>query len=106
VKEKVRIERARVDAYARGACDKTRVAQVLSDSITKQRLGQVVKPPDASKTLKKTGAVLLLTPDPVTAIPGAALLGAGYAMKGREAMSIEGLIRETKKTLKDLQECL
>lgn len=103
VKEQARLAKARVGAYARRAGDRTLVAKELSDPATSRTLRRAVSPPDASKSLKKAGVLLLLTPDPITAIPGAALVGAGFIMKSREAMSIEALLRETKKTMRDLE---
>jgi hypothetical protein len=53
--------------------------------------------------------VLLVTPDPFSGIPGAALLGASYAVRGREAANLQSLASETARAarmIRDLQSLL
>ena len=84
----------------------TQVARSLSNTETKKRLGQVVKPNSVSKTLKKAGLAVLLSPDPlgpIADIPGVVLLSASYVMKKGEPESIESVFKATRSMLRELQ---
>jgi hypothetical protein len=78
------------------------VAKCLGDGETRDGLRQVVKPNSISKTMRKAGIGLLLAPDPVTAVPGAILLGASLAMRGREPLSPASVLNETRKLLAEI----
>jgi hypothetical protein len=104
MKDEVRLAKARVGAFARTSQDRTNVATSIADPATREKLKMVVKPPNISGTLRKAGIVLLLTPDPFTAIPGTALLGASYAMKRRQAADLGSLARETARTMQSIRE--
>jgi hypothetical protein len=78
------------------------VAKVLADGATRDGLRQVVKPNSISKTMRKAGIGLVLAPDPITAVPGAILLGASLAMRGREPMSPVSVLNETRKLLAEI----
>lgn len=78
----------------------------LSNTETKKSLNQVVKPNSISRTLRKVGVAVLLSPDPlgpIADIPGAVLLGASYAMKKGEPEGIESVFKETRSMLRELQ---
>jgi hypothetical protein len=78
----------------------------LSNTETKKSLNQVVKPNSVSKTLRKVGVAVLLSPDPlgpIADIPGAVLLGASYAMKKGEPESIASVFKETQSMLRELE---
>lgn len=53
--------------------------------------------------LRNTGIALLVAPDPITDIPGLALLVASHIVKKREAVSLNTLSLEFRKTMKELQ---
>jgi len=94
-------------SLVRTSHDRAQVARSLSTTETKERLGQVVKPNSISRTLRKAGVAVLLSPDPlgpIADIPGAVLLGASYMMKKGEPESAESLLRATRSMLRDLQE--
>jgi hypothetical protein len=78
------------------------VAKVLADGATRDGLRQVVKPNSISKTMRKVGIGLVLAPDPITAVPGAILLGASLVMRGREPMSPASVVNETRKLLAEI----
>jgi hypothetical protein len=103
MREQARLAKARVSAYARTSHDRLGTAASVSDSATSEKLRNVVRPPDVSKSLRAAGAALLIPPDPFTDIAGVALLGAAYAMRARKPMSIESMLAETRKTMRDLQ---
>ncbi|MDA4134599.1 MAG: hypothetical protein OK441_03415 [Thaumarchaeota archaeon] len=105
----VRLAKARVSAFARTSHDRVEVAKSVGNPETKSRMKMVVDPPNMSKTLRNVGVVLLVTPDPFSGIPGAALLGASYAVKGREAANLASLSSEAARVarmIRDLQSLL
>jgi hypothetical protein len=106
LKAEIRLARARVRSYARTSGDRLSTACSISDSVTKEKLRNVVRPPDVSKSLKMAGAALLIPPDPITDVAGVALIGAAYAMRSRRPLSIESMLVETRKTMRDLQSIL
>lgn len=78
------------------------VAASLADSETRERLKQVAKPNSISRTLRKAGVALILAPDPITAVPGAMMLGASFATRGRDPLSPASVVDETRKLLAEL----
>ena len=106
MKSQAKLVRSRADSLTRTSQERAHVAKSLSNAETRKRLDDVVKPSSISKTLKKVGIMILLSPDPlgpIADIPGAVLLSASYLMKGREPASIESVFRETQLVLDDLQ---
>ncbi len=62
-----------------------------------------------SRTLKKAGLAVLLSPDPlgpITDVPGVVLLSASYVMKKREPASIKSVFKEAQLMLDELQPLL
>ena len=104
MKEKARLAKARAAAFARTSEDRLSVAAGVANPSTTQSLRMAAKPPDVSRTLRKAGAVLIISPDPFTDVPAAALLGASIAMKGREAASIESLAKEAAKAARAIRD--
>jgi hypothetical protein len=51
----------------------------------------------------KAGIALILTPDPISGLPGVALLASSFVMKRREPASLASLAQETRKTLREIQ---
>lgn len=89
-------------SIARVLSERREVAEALSDPVTKERLKQTVRPSSIAGTMRKAGAALLLAPDPITGIPGAALLAASLVMKRREPSNIESVFREARKLMAEL----
>jgi hypothetical protein len=109
LKGKARLVKAGTSSLVRTSQDSTLVARSLSNTETKKSLYQVVKPNSVSKTLRKAGVAVLLSPDPlgpIADVPGVLLLGASYAMKKREPQSIKSLFKETQMVLDELQPLL
>ena len=81
-------------------------AQVAASVDTKplaRNFAKVAKPNSPSSTLKKAGVALIVaTPDPITAVPGVALIAASYAAKRKEPTKLDDLAAETRKILRDL----
>ena len=78
------------------------VAAGLADPKTRRALKQVARPNSISRTLRKAGVALILAPDPITAVPGAMMLGASFATKGRDPLSPASVVEETRKLLAEM----
>jgi hypothetical protein len=78
------------------------VADSIADSKTRAALKQVVKPNSVSKTLRKAGVALIIAPDPITAVPGAIMVGASFATKGREPLTPASVYDETQRLLDEM----
>jgi L-aminopeptidase/D-esterase-like protein len=82
--------------------DRKEVAGRLADAQTKEKLKEVAKPNSLTKTLRRTGVALILTPDPITAVPGVAMLGASFAMRKREPLTPASVFEETQNILSEM----
>lgn len=82
--------------------DRRAVAAGLADAETRERLRQVAKPNSISRTLRKAGVALILAPDPITAVPGAIMLGASFATRKRDPLTPASVVEEAGKLLAEL----
>jgi hypothetical protein len=82
--------------------DRAEVAGSLADPKTRDSLRQVAKPNSLSKTLRKAGVALILAPDPITAVPGAVMLGASLATRGKQPLSPASVFEETQRMLDEM----
>jgi hypothetical protein len=82
--------------------DRQAAAEAIANARTRERLKEVVKPNSISGTLRKTGIALILAPDPITAIPGAVMLGASIATRGKRPLSPTAVYEETQKLVAEL----
>jgi hypothetical protein len=101
--------KAGANSLVRTSQDRMYVARNLSSTETKKRFNEVVKPNSVSRTLKKVGLTMLLSPDPlgpVADVPGVVLLGASYILKQREPANIESVFKETQLIFDELQPLL
>ena len=104
MKEEARLAKAVTGSLERRTSDRLGAAENLSSSVTSKRLRAVVDPPDISKSLKKAGtALVIIPPDPISDVAGLALIGAGIVMRSRKPMSLDSMLEETRKTLRELQ---
>lgn len=109
MKGQTKLVKAGANSLARTSQDRVQVARSLSNSETNKKLNQVVRPNSISKTLKKAGLVVLLSPDqlgPIADVPGVVLLGASYVMKKKEPASIKSVFEETQLMLDELKSLL
>jgi len=69
-----------------------------------KHLNKLSKPGSPSSAMKKAGiALIVATPDPITAVPGVALIAASYATKRKDPTKLEDLATETRKILREIQ---
>jgi len=102
--EEKRIARSVADSLTRLQEAKSNVASSIDTKNVVHHLNQVSRPNSPSSTLKKSGvALIVVTPDPVTAVPGVALVAASYAAKRKEPAKLDDLAVEAKKILRDIQ---
>ncbi len=52
--------------------------------------------------MRKVGIALIAAPDPITAVPGVAMLAGSYALKGKNPATLQDLAQETRKILHDM----
>jgi hypothetical protein len=81
---------------------RTTVAGCLADAGTRDKLRQLTRPNSISKTLRKAGLALMLSPDPITDVPGAIMLGVSFATRGRDPLSPASVYIETRKLLAEI----
>lgn len=102
MEREAKLAKARARAFQRTASEKVEVARSVRSAATMEKLRMTTKPPKLSSSMRKYAAALLLAPDPVTAVPGTALLAASVAMKGRDPASVEDLAKEMRKMMREL----
>jgi len=99
-----RIVRSVADSLRRLSDARNSVASSVDTKGVSRRLANVSKPSSPSSALKKAGvALIVVTPDPITAVPGVALIAASYATKRKEPAKLDDLAAETRKVLRDIQ---
>jgi hypothetical protein len=91
------------DSASRLVNEKARVAAVVDTSPLRRHFDNVTKPPSLSGGMRKAGIALIVTPDPISGVPGVALLASSFVMKKREPASLESLAQETRKALREIQ---
>ena len=82
--------------------ERTTLAMNFADGGSKNALKQVVRPNSISKTMRKAGVALLLSPDPFTDVPGAIMLGASFATRNKDPLSPASVFAETRKLLAEM----
>jgi hypothetical protein len=82
--------------------ERATAARCLADTNSRDSLRKVVRPNSLSKTLRKAGVALILAPDPITAVPGAIMLGVSFATRGKEPLSPSSVFDETRKLLAEM----
>ncbi len=83
---------------------KSQVASNSDNSTVAKHLKDLSKPNSPSSTLRKAGVALIVaTPDPITAVPGVALVASSYAVKRREPTKLDDIATEARKILRDVE---
>lgn len=98
----VKVINSRVESIERRAAARIELAARMGRAETKLSLKQLTRPNSVSGTLRKAGAILLLSPDPLTDIPAIALIGASVLMRRREPLSVSSLMLQANRTLREL----
>ncbi len=99
-----RIVRSVADSLSRLNEARSQVAADVDNSKVKRHMNDISKPNSPSSNLRKAGVALIVaTPDPITAVPGVALLATSYAVKRKEPAKLDDLAAETRRILRDIQ---
>ncbi len=99
-----KIVRSVADSLSRLSETKAEVASRVDTTAVKQHASKLTNPSSPSKALRKAGVALIVaTPDPVTAVPGVALIASSYAVRGKDPTKLDDLAVETRKILRDIQ---
>ena len=91
------------DAVARVAKERLEVAETVRSAPVKKRVEKVTNPGSLSGGMKKAGIALIAAPDPLTGVPGVALLASSFVLKKREPANLGHLAQETRKILREIQ---
>lgn len=91
------------DSVSRLAAEKASVAKNLDTSVVNDRFEQVLRPKSLAGGMKRLGIALVAAPDPITSVPGVALLASSYVMKSRESASLAHLAKETSRVLREME---
>ena len=98
-----KLVRSVADSLTRVAEAKSNFAASIDASDVISHVNKLSKPGSPSSAMKKAGVALLVAPDPVTAVPGAALLAASFAAKRKDPTKLDDLAAETRKILRDIE---
>jgi hypothetical protein len=82
--------------------ERTMVARSIADPATRGTLKQVAKPNSLSRTLRKAGVALVLSPDPVTGIPGVMILGASLVARRKEPIGASSILAEARRLMDEI----
>lgn len=99
-----KLVRSVADSLSRLADAKAQVAAGVDPAPLRQQVSRLSKPGSPSSAMKKAGVVLIVgTPDPVTAVPGVALIASSYLVKRKDPSKLEDLASEARKILREIQ---
>lgn len=99
-----RILRSAADSLTRVAAARSSVAASVDAARVRTHVKSLSKPGSPSSAMRKAGVALIVgTPDPVTAVPGVALLAASYISKRKDPAKLDDLAAETRRILRDIQ---
>lgn len=90
-------------SLSRVAEEKVAIHKSLAGEDVREGLEKVVHPNSIAGKMKKAGVALMLSPDPITDIPGAALLASAYLLKKREPSSVDTLVHEVRKIMREIE---
>jgi len=99
-----RIVRTAADSLSRLTETRAQVATGVDTSPMRAQMNKLSKPGSPSSAMKKAGvALIVVTPDPFTAVPGVALVASSYIARRKEPAKLDDLALETRKLLRDLR---
>jgi len=99
---RAKVLKSSASSVSRILADRTSLARSIADSGSRNALKQVAKPNSISRTLRKAGVALILSPDPFTGVPGVIMLGASLATRNKEPLSPASVLAETRKLMAEM----
>jgi hypothetical protein len=98
------IVKSATESISRISEAKKQVAANVDSASVSRNVRKLTKPGSPSSALKKAGVALIVgTPDPITAVPGVALIATSYVAKRKDPAKLDDLAEETRKILRDIQ---
>ena len=102
-KMNAKVAKSSARSIVRIARARSEVSRALAQKDVQKGLENVVRPRSPSSGMRKVGIALMLAPDPLTDIPGIALLASAHLIKRRDPLSIERLMKEARRVIKDVE---
>jgi hypothetical protein len=104
VSQEKRLVRSATDSVSRVAEARSDVAGGINTDRLRSQVDRLSKPRSPSSAMKKAGVALIVgTPDPITAVPGVALIAASYVSKRRDPAKLDDLAAEARKVLREIE---
>jgi hypothetical protein len=91
------------ESASRIALDSAGASASLETKDVSRDVYRAVKPSSAAGGIRKLGIALIATPDPITGVPGVALLASSFVMKRREPAGAADLAKEARKIQRELE---
>jgi hypothetical protein len=98
-----RLLRSTADSLSRLTVSKAEVASATNPAPVVRKIRTLTKPGSPTSTMRKVGVALIAAPDPITGVPGVALVASSYLLKSKEPATLANLAQETRKLLRDLE---
>ena len=99
----MRLIRSSANSLLRLANDRAKIAGAVDSIGLKRQFRDLTKPPSLGGGMKKAGIALIAFPDPITGVPGVALLASSLVMRGREPANLDGLAQEARKITREIR---
>lgn len=94
---------ASTKSIARVAKERAQTVEAVKSTESVRATRRALKPVSVASGMKKAGIALIATPDPITGVPGVALLASSFVAKRKEPAGLDRLAKETRKLMRDLQ---
>lgn len=94
---------ASAKSIARVAKERAETAEAVKSTESVRATRRALKPASMASGMRKAGIALIATPDPITGVPGVALLASSFVAKRKEPAGLDHLAKEARKLLRDLQ---
>ncbi len=98
-----KLVRSSAESVVRRAEEKATTAAALEGAEAARRLRDLASPGSPGGALKKVGVALVVAPDPVTTVAGAAMVASSYALRNRKPAGLDDLAAETRRVLRDMK---
>ena len=99
----MKLIRSSRDSVSGLVSENVHVVRTVNISPLRRHFDNVTRPPSLCGGLRKAGIALIAAPDPITGVPGVALLASSFVAKRKEPASLGSLALETRKVLREIQ---
>jgi hypothetical protein len=91
-----------VSSLSRTLDDRKQVGLAICTRETKATIKPVTDPNSRAKTIRAAGIALCVAPDPITDVPGVALIASSYLLKDKEPADLKSIHKELAQMFKVL----